>query len=1125
LTCQSLLKDIQLIFNFGSTDDASRIEDHPLLTMIEDIIMSVREARAIDHVAVVVVTTVALLILQQRFVGLVQKAIQKHCMSRLNSLTREPRRSKGIKCSKGTKGAPLWRGGMVYDGPLKVNNQCFGLVAYFFYYNYQYYKSRTNSISLLISSAQFCFALYAVFNYGPSGVAADDGWLYDILFSSQSLVFLTAFSTYKTFKQSRLAAQITKNDSSIAVGDVINLCKGNIVPADCIFITMPADESHQSAPQDIPQGSTALMDEVELNGNPNRVVKRSVSQDRYSTIAPSESCVLFAGTKIVSIIAPTRPLSDGTDIELCIQALVWKVGKECKIVPLSERERRPSAISESIALLAKFNLWQLFVVAGFASLAIPSNMELFRYYVAWLLLFFNPLIPLSLEFCHDYAAEVLGAEITQVCKVEVTPKGAAVVTHSTPDILIHDKTGTLTTNNAKLLNIMYTEPIGLSGRAMTFDLSVRQEKLEDIMNSMMAGSSMPKWLINCMMACNQTVVVGEKAEMVDILDFTLLRDISLLGQHLRLTRNDFGADRIVGTSGPSNSSWDDHVEWSDLKTGQDYKLSRLLFKEFDDNLCLKYTLVHGVPADSNEGSRDGHGSQYALCVQGKIEKIQALCKSTSPSSMYPAAIAGMIKLAESVVCTPGSILKMIGFGYKPLTIEEVRQMLIFHSVSDAVTRQAKDSKESEWQTVQEATLNQMLSGLTAMGVYVFEDELRPNVALGMKELTDMGISNVICTGDSFKAAEDLIRELKLNQSIQSAMAVNFTCLQQLDALCFSPGQTISDMLKRQLLASPLYINGEVLDQFLSPKYVDRFRRLLRLYLEANMIICCYRATPLSKQQLTGFLKTVAYSTTVKGGTVGVVISPVVGMVGDGANDCGAIQESDIGYSCNGEGETKDRVIDQACDVKLKEWYRLISVIKHAKMASVKSSVVCRLALLVHSLKSYSNLAIFLFSGFAQIESYIAQLLLQLTTFLLVKKMLDCPLNQIHQWNSASAVSAMSFFRGAVVTFIDVFLVVVFTKDSRHMGNIILPILVSRLTLEVVETMRTARYKSSPSSKKLEQMLEVAWICWTIWFFYQISTGETDGSVERIIYSIIKCFCLKVTLNLVGSLALESSSLV
>lgn len=396
--------------------------------------------------------------------------------------------------------------------------------------------------------------------------------------------------------------------------------------------------------------------------------------------------------------------------------------------------------------------------------------------------------------------------------------------------------------------------------------------------------------------------------------------------------------------------------------------------------------------------------RYILYAQGTCEAIQKY------------SIVGK-SISRSEYQFTDAYARIIGHGSTYITEDDLLQL----------TRSPLDNRTKILTT---KILNK---GLSTIGVYIFEDLLIPNVGKSVQSCIDMGINFCICTGDGLDSSIDVVKALNLDTLVDQRVV--------LDSLNISSLHTSMN--------GPLFIDGRMMNLYTSPSHVDNFIKCIK----SHKIKCVYRASPMVKQAFVSFMKK--------------YLGFRVAMIGDGANDLGALVESDLAIACRGESSKPKSV----CDVEVENWNVLPAMLRDFRYQSSLVENLCKWNLMQHMLKAYSNLAFFALDGFTHLpnlDNFVAMLVFKISIFILANNY--CRDEDLHYRDVKFPSFATLLIKGCLMGLISAIVTWFILEDVN--ANVLLSVNFCQLFLELVKFRRA-------SFNRYELILCGGWL---IWFF-------------------------------------------
>lgn len=198
----------------------------------------------------------------------------------------------------------------------------------------------------------------------------------------------------------------------------------------------------------------------------------------------------------------------------------------------------------------------------------------------------------------------------------------------------------------------------------------------------------------------------------------------------------------------------------------------------------------------------------------------------------------------------------------------------------------KSESKFSWVQVQHATRSKIESGLTFLGFLVFENKLKAGTIPALSTLREANIRQIMCTGDNYLTATSVARECGIIDPgsivfVPKVEPISHRILWEAVDWPRESDETFTNIklflddslsfLGRYDIVIPGDMFREIVD-LASPDVVQRMLCKAQVYA---------RMSPEQKQELVEMLQSLGYC---------------VGFCGDGANDCGALKQADVGIS-------------------------------------------------------------------------------------------------------------------------------------------------------------------------------------------------------------------------------------
>ena len=236
-------------------------------------------------------------------------------------------------------------------------------------------------------------------------------------------------------------------------GDFVKLAEIDEIPADVLLINSSVSvQEIELTGEDIVISKTGV--NIDLNNANSNII---INHHKNEGIIIIENCthtynsknIIFRGTKIV----------DGQAFGVIIET-----GNDCQINRINNnRQRKQTQIQKIIVQICIFNLYFMLLLASFTGLIIYSKTinENYSYKKLWpiirkMILLFNTMIPLSLQFFFNAASSILSNRLSKTHNIIINRNGLLSF-QVDPHFIVTDKTGTLTTNQMDIASILTTE--------------------------------------------------------------------------------------------------------------------------------------------------------------------------------------------------------------------------------------------------------------------------------------------------------------------------------------------------------------------------------------------------------------------------------------------------------------------------------------------------------------------------------------------------------------------------------------------------------------------------------------------------------------------------------------------
>lgn len=315
----------------------------------------------------------------------------------------------------------------------------------------------------------------------------------------------------------------------------------------------------------------------------------------------SSKNMVYRGTKII----------DGN-----VFGIIIETGNDCQIFRIDNNvQKSKTSIQNRIIDICLTNLYFMLLISSFASIIIYSKSisEGYSYQRLWrivrkMILLFNTMVPLSLQFFFNTASVILSKRIEKKNNVIINRNGVTSF-QINPEYIVSDKTGTITTNQMDVVGVYYND----------------DGKINNLMDE---TKTIPyKFLLN-VIACSEVQPHSITKVLLknDILEEKLM-DYMLKNLNTQLITN--------GIEYENNNSY---IEIQNIG-----KYKRLFYKPFDYKTEVKI----GVINNCNEIVMHIQGTPESIdkYSNGGISKIlNKLDTVTTPKNVYKRVIAHASKI-------------------------------------------------------------------------------------------------------------------------------------------------------------------------------------------------------------------------------------------------------------------------------------------------------------------------------------------------------------------------------------------------------------------------------------------------------------------------------------------------
>lgn len=307
---------------------------------------------------------------------------------------------------------------------------------------YLYYKDPINMFFLLVSISQIL--LYHDFR----------SLIPLVIFSILALIQYMSEITHSIVQQNKINDQLCiklENKSLVPIkqkdlkkGDYIRIPYGQHIPAD---ILLTGDQR-------------VVVNELDLTGEnidihkkslpQNSIILRHFSHENKGVVMNNNTEIEYTNQNIIF---------RNTHIIDCslegVTGIVIEVGNDCQIFRLDyEKELKITKVEEKINKMCLYNLGLLLlltILCGTIILHKQNNQNIIQTTISIILLF-NTMIPLSLQFFYNTASTIISKRLEKEFGIQINNHRAF---QNKPYFVVSDKTGTLTSNKIELHEIWH----------------------------------------------------------------------------------------------------------------------------------------------------------------------------------------------------------------------------------------------------------------------------------------------------------------------------------------------------------------------------------------------------------------------------------------------------------------------------------------------------------------------------------------------------------------------------------------------------------------------------------------------------------------------------------------------
>lgn len=942
----------------------------------------------------------------------------------------------------------------IYRGPVKTNSYISGMFQYAYRAIFSYYLEATN----------FTFLMFSIGQIVTEGFRLVTSWrdfLYLLVCNLYKSCKILGKNKFELVKQIQTNTNIVKRvlprkhkelqvesikQEVLKPSNIVQLCNGDIVPADCIFLGYTFTRS---------ENEIVMMNEVQLDGETSLKQKFPICSnelilstcDFFLENGTSTTMVYFPVENSPSVFKDegvlrvylstnhddikfnvSNVLYAGTTITSgnSIYALVNLVGQDCKVrsKTTSEDARELTPLQSTMDFICSLNVMALIVSAGFITLIIRANYDdVPSFFVLFLssALFIKVILPLSYIFYSEDTVSRFASRIAKDNNVEIASKGQFAL-QSKPTSIITDKTGTLTTNETVLIKILSSNEL------------IASDSVKNILAC--SGILASKTTGTHINTNNEELSILEKSG-ITIMDNTILGNHSVKGSVL--------------------------AEHKDQK----FAMERLYWKDFDHISEIKCAIIKVID------EKDTSIAHYEFHCQGIPETIMS--KASFNTDNFSKKIDTF--LANTVNKNQKSYRRLIGHGSKSLSHLQVENFL-------SLLNSSKTSTEKI-----ELVKSYLFTSLSSVNIYVFEDLMRPGVEIAIKECLNNDYDFSVLTGDKYQATMEVATAVELlHKGTTTYHVEDLKSLEELHSrFCI-----LDTEVPHSKMNNLLFIHGKFLSEVISTisyQTMPAFaKKLVDLFEKGKFIKFIYRATPSGKEEYVRFRQNV-YGESVL-------------MIGDANNDANALKVANLGIAIHGESDDARN----ASDVYMKEWNQIPKLLQDCSYKNYMAENIAKWHLTQHFIKAYSLLMMCALTGFTQItdsESFLAMICFKISVFILSS--IYCNTEDISEKTVGLAKAKNLSFasvmkRSILVGLTNTIIVNSFLTTTDSLSNILLSV----FFFQLVTQMQLFRVNSSTSSFREKCLKYALYMCWITWYCYNCHVANVNF-IQTIYMTLVLFF--------------------
>ena len=611
----------------------------------------------------------------------------------------------------------------------------------------------------------------------------------------------------------------------------------DILPGDIIQI-----ERGMKLPCDILlMEGMCVVDESMLNGE-SLPVPKSALINKSEVYSPDndKKYTLYAGTNVKSI----KELGKSKVLGLVIRTGFSTINGSLFRYMLYPRPTKFTFYIDAYKFIAAYFLLSIIGLIIQITMTSWAAKEIVIGFLDLITVIVPPALPSAMSVGITFSISRLkGQQITCIAPAKMNVAG-------TINIMCFDKTGTLTDTSLNLVKLVPS--IKESHFGKSYDLSTKMINFDNVVSKDFDPSSSNFSLMKfyqCMGCCHTLIELQENNKKVlegDPLEVEMQKYLGFIPTEYENVKAKF-------------QDKEEFENYFYLDLGREPILITGIIKTFEFNAGLQRMSNIIFSTDQNS---------YELLSKGSPEKIKELCIPDTIPSNYEQVFNSFTKEG----------LRVIALAYRPLPIS-----------LDKIKNLERTEAESQ---------------LLFLGFLIFENLLKPSSMPSIDELHEANIETLMLTGDNVWTAANVAKKCHILDEKLPIYVGKINNQSSLDWVLINQ-ETVkisNEVSKEQKsISNNLDIQNQDTDEFFNIK--NKIPENPQFAISNEILVKIFEIDPDAKSEITKILleRTLVFAR-MSPDTKAKVVAYLqkanfnVGMCGDGANDCKALKQADIGVS-------------------------------------------------------------------------------------------------------------------------------------------------------------------------------------------------------------------------------------